>query len=196
MVIWKHAEVWNGFGFFGQGQSGKTTVSFDFASRLLRDGMLEMKVFDDRLLLNAGILKRDIPQDHFGSDRLGKMVLFQCEARIKGKQLTDFSPETGKEYPVNNATIWFLLPKVEIKEPVWKICSFAEFLRTLAESHPCFNQEWNPTVEKLLPSFKANWRYEQVELPVACKSCHLVESSTLDAVAEAAYKQYRTRILS
>ena len=167
MVIWRHTQFWNGFGFFGQGGSGKTTLTFEFALKLLRDGILDIRIFDDSFLLANGVMRRASmpPYGDWGSNRLGKIAEFERGAQTKGRKLTDFKPIDQEEYRVADATIWFLSPKAELQELVRKSCNFDNFLELLAENHPCHNEEWKPTAEKLLPSFKANWRYEQVWLP-------------------------------
>lgn len=166
MVIWRHGAVWNGFGVFGQGRRGKTTVTFEFALQLLKNDMLDFRIFDDNFLLFNSIMKRPStsPYGDWGCDRVGRITDFEREARTKGKKLTDFKPIDQPQYPVNDATIWFLSPRLDLQEVVRNPCGFDAFLELLAANHPCHNEEWQPTSEKLLPSFNASWRYEQVYL--------------------------------
>lgn len=181
-------QFWNGFGFFGQGLSGKTTISFDFALRLFRDGVHDMKIFDDNFLLENGVLKRAStpPYGDWGADRLGRIAAFGQEVQAKGKQLCDFKPIDQEAYQVKDANIWFLSAKDGLTEHSKNPCSFDEFLKLLAENNPCHNPDWKPTESNLMPSFKENWTYEHIWLP----------TSIPKAVAQGAYESYRTRFLS
>jgi hypothetical protein len=181
MVIWKGVQDWNAFGFFGKGGSGKTTVSFDFALRLLRAGIVDLKVFDDRFLFMDGLVRRD-EESKWGSDRLDKRAEFEQEAKLRNKQLDDFLPEIGKDYViVNNATIWFLCAQDALSY-YRKSLSFEEFLNLLASSDPCHEPK-NLTEIDLMHSFRQNWNYEQVWLPKPL--------DILEAVAEAAYETHQ-----
>jgi hypothetical protein len=183
MVIWRHLHFWNGFGFFGQGLSGKTSMSFDFALRLFRDGVDDMKIFDDNFLLENGVLRR---HEDWGSDRLGKMAAFEQEVKAKDKQLRDFKPIDQEVYRVKDATIWFLSAKDGLTNYSKNPCRFDEFLKLLAENNPCHNPDWKPTESNLMPSFSENWTYEHIWLPTPIPK----------VVERDAYESYQTRFLS
>lgn len=163
MVIWKRAAAWSAFGFFGQGGNGKTTLSFDFSLRLLRDAFLDLKVFDDRLLLDSNTVRRDDESTWGRPDGLGKRTEFEREAKSRNMRLDDFLPDVEKRYVLGDVTIWFLShtdrPELH-REPV----SLNVFLEWLAHKDP-FHDLKNPTADDLSPSFRQNWRYELVWIP-------------------------------
>jgi hypothetical protein len=107
-VIWKRASAWDAFGFFGGGGSGRTTLSFDFALRLLRDQTLDLGIFDDRFILDSNTIQRDGDNTWGREDGLGKRREFEEEANSQNKQLNDFLPAKGDQYLLGHVTIWFL----------------------------------------------------------------------------------------
>jgi hypothetical protein len=163
MVIWKGEAAWSAFGFFGQGGSGKTTLSFDFSLRLLRDGFLDLKVFDDRLLLDTNTVRRDGESTWGRPDGLGKRTEFEREANSRNMQLDDFLPDVGEEYVLGDVTIWFLTP-TDRPELHRKPLGLSEFLEWLVDKDP-FHDLKKPTADDLSPSFRQNWRYELVWVP-------------------------------
>lgn len=162
MVIWKESLAWDAFGFFGGGLSGKSTVSFDFALRLLRQGILDIKVFDDRFFLDGNTVERD-PEYTWGEDRTGKRTDFEQEAKSRNKQLEDFLPAIGEKYALGNVTIWFLSPSDGL-EYRRNDLGFNDFLEFLATKDP-YHFLKNPTVNDLIPAFKKEWKYELFWLP-------------------------------
>lgn len=172
MVIWKQSLAWDAFGFFGGGLSGKSTVSFDFALRLLRDGILDIKVFDDRFFLDGNTVERDPKYPPYGEDRTGKRTEFEQEAKSRNMQLEDFLPAIGEKYELGNVTIWFLSPSDDL-EYRRNALGFDDFLEFLAPKDP-FHFLKSPTVDDLIPHFKMGWKYELFELrkPI---SVHVLE---------------------
>jgi hypothetical protein len=171
MVIWQKSLAWDAFGFFGGGLSGKSTVSFDFALRLLRDGILDIKVFDDRFFLDGNTVERD-PKYDWGEDRTRKRAEFQQEAKSRNKQLEDFLPAIGEKYALGNVTIWFLCPSDDLEYRANPL-GFDDFLEFLITKDP-FHFLKNPTMDDLLPHFKKEWKYEVFWLPKPV-SVHVLE---------------------
>jgi hypothetical protein len=128
----------------------------------LREGTLDIKVFDDRLILDGNTIERD-GANKWGADRLGKRKEFEREANSRKKQLDDFLPTIGEKYSLGKVTIWFLYPKDDL-ECRRNSLGFDDFIRFLATKDP-FHFLKNPTVNDLIPHFKREWKYELFWLP-------------------------------
>jgi hypothetical protein len=181
-VIWKRASAWDAFGFFGGGGSGKTTLSFDFALRLLRDQTLDLRIFDDRFILDSQTIQRDGDNTWGREDGLGKRREFEEEANSQNKQLNDFLPAKGDQYSLGHVTIWFLDHRDGL-EYYRESLGFMEFLELLTKKDP-FHVLKNPTVNDLMPCFKREWKYELILLPKPV--------SVLETLGQLAYWEKRS----
>ena len=133
-------EVWNAFGFFGGGNTGKSSLSF-IVGRLLveRDGfVLEkerlLKVIDDNFRFENGL----VSSDDWGGDKSGKCREFkECIARL-GHSYVEAKPDR-QTFRLGSFIGWFLTCN-NVPTPVIVRSNRDEYVSKLLTSNPCHSK--------------------------------------------------------
>ena len=157
MVIWKKAEVWNGFGFFGESRQGKTPLSFAFARLLFLNGNTEIKILDDCFTIEDGRISQC---KNWGTpNHLGQSYYSLLTEAMKGAHRSVAEIEPGKvSYPLGKVVAYLLFAGGT--EPFKKErCHRQEFVEKLMSSNPFTWDYPKPGKEVVLQRFKDAWSY-------------------------------------
>jgi len=157
MVIWKKAEVWNGFGFFGESRQGKTPLSFAFARLLFLSGSTEIKIFDDCFTIEDGRISQC---KTWGTpNHLGQTYYTQLTETMKDAHRRIAEMEPGKvKYLLGKIAAYLLFAGGT--EPVKKErCHRQEFVEKLMATNPFTWDYPKPGKEVVLQRFKDTWSY-------------------------------------
>jgi hypothetical protein len=174
MVLWKlnGYNLWNAFGFFGQGKAGKTALSFTFARLLVEKcGLLikqgtSMKVIDDNFFLHQS---KTWSQEPWGDpDKLGKRQQLITYLHRLGKSIEEDNPREGNELQIGDFMDWLLLPDPNRKGYEINLCHRDQFVNMLLSQNPCHSptqEELNtqPQLQQSIrDSFDPLWQYALV----------------------------------
>lgn len=168
MVIWNRNSTWEGFGFFGQSNHGKTPLSFRLAREIIEAGK-NIRIFDDNFKLEEGKISRY--NDWGSSDLLGFRDELKSVANKKGMSINDLLPDEDEKFLLDSVTVWLLLfsgednsSKLDGME-FYKIekCTYDEFIHILIMTNPLWNVQEGK--ERFIRErLKNSWDYYKITI--------------------------------
>ena len=155
MVITKKNDRWDGFGFLGQSNTGKTPLSCAFALRLLRSSETSIKILDDCFALEEGRINQC--RDWGNPDRLCYRQEMLEFLRSLGKAEEAVHPRNEK-YALGKVAMWLLIPSQDVKPFRREECSRRKFAEELMNHNPFWTRPPSG-IEALLERFRESWKY-------------------------------------
>ena len=181
MVIWKAGGAWDGFGFLGESNHGKTPLSFAFAHLLFKNGVTEVKVFDDCFKLDRERVRQCREWGRRG--QLAEIYYADLAKTMttSGHKIGDLAPG-DHTYQLHNVAMCLLLTGSGRSARRLERCGREEFVEKLMPSNPFTWDYPKPGKNVVLQRFKENWRYFISRQEKATKEL-------IDAVAEEAFEE-------
>ena len=181
MVIWKSGTAWDGFGFLGESNHGKTPLSFAFAHLLIKNGATEVRVFDDCLKLDRERVRQCREWGRRG--QLAETYYSELTKTMatSGHSISDLAPG-DHTYQLHNAAMCLLLTGGSGAASKLERCSREIFVEKLMPSNPFAWDYPKPGKNVVLQRFRETWRYFISRQAKASREL-------IDAVAQEAFEE-------